>query len=116
MRQVNVGAAIIDRRLGNGSHTWPTPGPHAAKGLAHCHACSPPPHTLHTFSHTSQDPAIAKAAGRFTMLLAPALIMDGVDQCCRRYLLAQSVSQPQMYITFAATLLTPMFLWFFILR
>lgn len=75
----------------------------------------PPSHST-LFTHIFQDPAIAKAAGRFTMLLAPALIMDGVDQCCRRYLLAQSVSQPQMYITFAATLLTPMFLWFFILR
>ncbi|GAX82606.1 hypothetical protein CEUSTIGMA_g10032.t1 [Chlamydomonas eustigma] len=62
-----------------------------------------------------QDPDIAKAAGHFTVLLAPALIMDGVDQCCRRYLAAQSVVQPQMFITVMATLLTPLFLWYFIL-
>lgn len=27
-------------------------------------------------------------AGRFTMLLAPALVLDGADQCCRRYVSA----------------------------
>jgi len=63
-----------------------------------------------------QDPAIAAAAGRFTILLAPALIMDGADQCCRRYLSAQSVVQPLMFVTFMATLCTPMYLWFFIVK
>lgn len=63
-----------------------------------------------------QDPEISKAAGRFTVLLAPALIMDGIDQCCRRYLAAQSVVQPQMFVTFLATLLTPTFLWYFIVK
>eukprot|EP00195_Chlamydomonas_chlamydogama_P009762 CAMPEP_0202901800 /NCGR_PEP_ID=MMETSP1392-20130828/14735_1 /ASSEMBLY_ACC=CAM_ASM_000868 /TAXON_ID=225041 /ORGANISM="Chlamydomonas chlamydogama, Strain SAG 11-48b" /LENGTH=532 /DNA_ID=CAMNT_0049588419 /DNA_START=201 /DNA_END=1799 /DNA_ORIENTATION=- len=63
-----------------------------------------------------QDPDIAKAAGRFTMLLAPALIMDGADQCCRRYLASQSVVQPLMFVTFVATLLTPLFLWYFMFR
>ncbi|KAG1658935.1 hypothetical protein FOA52_007127 [Chlamydomonas sp. UWO 241] len=62
------------------------------------------------------DPAISAAAGRFTVLLAPALVMDGIDQCCRRYLLAQSISQPQMFTTLIATLCTPFFLWFFIVR
>lgn len=62
-----------------------------------------------------QDPEIARMAGRFTVLLAPALIMDGIDQCCRRYLAAQSVVQPQMFVTFMATLLTPLFLWYFII-
>jgi len=65
---------------------------------------------------TGQDPAIAKAAGRFTILLAPALIMDGMDQCCRRYLSAQSVVQPLMYVTCFATLMTPFYLWFFITK
>ena len=42
--------------------------------------------------------------------------MDGIDQCLRRYLSAQSVVQPLMFVTFLATLLTPLFLWFFIMR
>lgn len=120
-----------------------------------------------------QDKDIAKAAGRFTLLLAPCLIMDGgwvdtssaafgcshsftaikrwcdgpcigprglpsypttqyfltcagrprtqhrptgADQCCRRYLAAQSVVQPLMFVTFMATLMTPLYLWFFIIR
>ncbi|PNW77624.1 hypothetical protein CHLRE_10g444900v5 [Chlamydomonas reinhardtii] len=63
-----------------------------------------------------QDPVIAKAAGRFTMLLSPCLLLDGFEQCLRRYLAAQSVVQPLMYVTFAATLMTPMYLWYFIFR
>lgn len=43
-------------------------------------------------AHAGQDPTIATTAGRFTLALVPALFMDGVDQCCRRYLAAQ-VSQ-----------------------
>ncbi len=31
-----------------------------------------------------QDPDIARAASHFTVLLAPALLLDGVEQCCRR--------------------------------
>ncbi|GIL78274.1 hypothetical protein Vretimale_7649 [Volvox reticuliferus] len=63
-----------------------------------------------------QDPHIAKAAGRFTMLLSPCLVLDGFEQCLRRYLASQSVVQPLMYVTFIATLLTPLYLWYFIFR
>jgi multidrug resistance protein, MATE family len=38
---------------------------------------------------SKQDPDIAHAAAHFTILLAPALLADGVEQCCRRYLAAQ---------------------------
>lgn len=40
----------------------------------------------------------------------------GADQCCRRYLASQSVVQPLMMITMLSTLMTPVYLWFFILR
>ena len=30
-----------------------------------------------------QDKTIATAAGKFTIALAPALLMDAADQCCR---------------------------------
>ncbi|GFH14541.1 multidrug and toxic compound extrusion protein, partial [Haematococcus lacustris] len=63
-----------------------------------------------------QDPDIARAAGRFTILLAPCLVMDGADQCCRRYLAAQSIVQPLMLVTLLATLMTPAYLWYFIVR
>lgn len=63
-----------------------------------------------------QDFVIAKLAGQFTLMLAPCLLMDAVDQCCRRYLAAQSVVQPPMAITMLATLLTPLFLWWFIFK
>eukprot|EP00877_Chromochloris_zofingiensis_P011101 jgi/Chrzof1/6244/Cz17g17070.t1 len=63
-----------------------------------------------------QDPVIAKAAGSFTLALAPALVMDAADQCCRRYLSAQAVVQPLMLVTLFATLLTPMYLWYFVFR
>eukprot|EP00798_Chlamydomonas_sp_ICE-L_P030729 gene30729-35765_t len=63
-----------------------------------------------------QDPAISRAAAQFTLRLSPCLLMDGVDQCLRRYLASQSVVQPLMFVTFLATLTTPVFLWFFIIR
>ena len=63
-----------------------------------------------------QDPDIARAAAQFTLLLAPCLIIDGFEQCLRRYLAAQSVVQPLMFVTFLATLLTPLYLWYFITR
>ncbi|MEW5297746.1 MAG: hypothetical protein WDW36_000930 [Sanguina aurantia] len=61
-----------------------------------------------------QDPQISRAAGRFTLLLAPCLLMDGWDQCMRRYLSAQSVVQPLMLVTLVATMMTPFYLWYFI--
>ncbi|PNH05195.1 MATE efflux family protein 5 [Tetrabaena socialis] len=63
-----------------------------------------------------QDPDIARAAGRFTLMLSPCLLLDGFEQCIRRYLACQSVVQPLMYVTFLATMLTPLYLWFFIVR
>lgn len=63
-----------------------------------------------------QDPAIAKAAGSFTFLLGPCLLLDGFDQCFRRYLAAQNVVLPLMLATLIASLLTPMYLWWFIFR
>ncbi len=63
-----------------------------------------------------QDPDIARAAGRFTILLSPCLLLDGFEQCLRRYLAAQSVVQPLMYVTFLATMLTPLYLWWFIFK
>ena len=30
-----------------------------------------------------QDPHIAAAAGKFTLALGPALVLDAADQCCR---------------------------------
>lgn len=63
-----------------------------------------------------QDAAIASAASRFTLALAPALFMDAADQCCRRYLAAQAVVQPLMVVTLLATLLTPLYLWLFVAR
>ncbi|KIY99568.1 MATE efflux family protein [Monoraphidium neglectum] len=63
-----------------------------------------------------QDPQIAAAAGAFTLALGPALVLDAADQCCRRYLSAQSVVQPLMVVTLLATLLTPLFLYVFVFR
>lgn len=63
-----------------------------------------------------QDPDIAIAAGRFTFLLSPCLIMDGIDQCMRRYLSSQSVVLPLMFVNLIATLLAPVLLWYFIIR
>ncbi len=65
---------------------------------------------------SGQDEAIARSAGRFTLALAPALVMDGLDQCCRRYLSAQAVVQPLMLVTLFATLLTPLFLHVFVFK
>lgn len=63
-----------------------------------------------------QDPRIAAAAGSFTLALGPALVLDAADQCCRRYLSAQAVVQPLMVVTLLATLLTPVFLYLFVMR
>lgn len=57
-----------------------------------------------------QDIKITAAAMQFTCALAPALFADAADQCCRRYLSAQSVVQPALWITALATLLTPLYL------
>uniref|UniRef100_A0A7S3R462 Protein DETOXIFICATION n=1 Tax=Dunaliella tertiolecta TaxID=3047 RepID=A0A7S3R462_DUNTE len=63
-----------------------------------------------------QDLTIARTAGRFTVMLAPCLVMDGFDQCMRRYLASQSVVQPLMFVTLIATMMTPIYLWFFIIQ
>lgn len=61
-----------------------------------------------------QDPQIAALAGRFTVALGPALVLDAADQCCRRYLSAQAVVRPLMVVTLIATLLTPFYLYLFV--
>lgn len=63
-----------------------------------------------------QDPGIAAAAHKLILTLGPALFLDAADQCCRRYLSAQAIVQPLMFVTCAATLLTPLYLWIFIGR
>lgn len=60
-----------------------------------------------------QDPGIAAAAAQFTRALAPALFADAADQCCRRYLGAQSIVRPALWITAVATLMTPLYLHLF---
>lgn len=38
---------------------------------------------VHLLARMGQDPQIAAAAGKFTLALAPALVLDAADQCCR---------------------------------
>jgi hypothetical protein len=57
-----------------------------------------------------KDAHIAAAAVQFTRALAPALFADAADQCCRRYLGAQSVAKPALWTAAAATLATPLYL------
>jgi hypothetical protein len=68
------------------------------------------------FSATTQDLHIAAAAVQFMRALAPALFLDAADQCCRRYLGAQSVVKPALWITALTTLLTPVYLHLFCSR
>jgi MATE family multidrug resistance protein len=58
----------------------------------------------------TQDATIAAAASKCLIALAPALVFEATDQCCRLYLAAQSVVQPAVVTTLTATLLTPIYL------
>lgn len=61
----------------------------------------------------TQDAHIAAAAVQIMCALAPALFLDAADQCCRRYLGAQSVVKPALWITSLTTIVTPMYLHLF---
>lgn len=61
----------------------------------------------------TQDTHITAAAVQFMCALAPAFLLDSADQCCRRYLGAQSVVKPALWITLLTTFVTPVYLHLF---
>jgi len=56
-----------------------------------------------------QPPAIALRAGRYLRLISPTLYISVLQECVRRYLLAQRVVRPGMVITAVSTLLSPLY-------
>ncbi|PSC75850.1 MATE efflux family [Micractinium conductrix] len=63
-----------------------------------------------------QEPVIAAGAARFLRLATPALLLAGVFECLKRYLMAQGVVTPVTAVSCAAVAAAPPLNWLFIFK
>lgn len=64
-----------------------------------------PTHTRATHSHTTTN------CDRYLRLITPSLYMGALVECLKRYLLAQRVVVPGVFVTATTCLLSPLYNW-----
>ena len=99
-------------------------GPASAPGEAAKTPVPPPPSSLGAvpifllwsqagslLQLTGQDAALAGAAAGYLRSLMPSLLLTCVSESIRRYLMAQGIVKPTMYISLVVTALSPLLNW-----
>lgn len=120
---VGMGMASALDTLCSQSYTGSTDrhalGKHVQRGIVVMFFLSIPIATLWLFTEqlliiAGQDAAISKLAGVFTFWMIPGLFPYLVSDCLKRYLQAQGLMKPSMYITMICCPLNIFFQWLFV--